>query len=148
MRAARDILGSLTIQKASPATRDDGLIGAVERWCKFLDSEYGEGAGTLAVVVPQDLHAHVGNVLAFSERLRPWSIDSAGNDVTSRIHIVSAYQSKGLEYDVVVLLEPADILAEGPGSLYVAMTRPTRQLHVVHAGELPDGLTEFRATAD
>ena len=148
VRAARDILGSLTIQKASPATRDDGLIGAVERWCKFLDSEYGEGAGTLAVVVPQDLHAHVGNVLAFSERLRPWSIDSAGNDVTSRIHIVSAYQSKGLEYDVVVLLEPADILAEGPGSLYVAMTRPTRQLHVVHAGELPDGLTEFRATAD
>ena len=76
------------------------------------------------------------------------AIDSAGNDVTSRIHIVSAYQSKGLEYDVVVLLEPADILAEGPGSLYVAMTRPTRQLHVVHAGELPDGLTEFRATAD
>lgn len=46
-----------------------------------------------------------------------------------------------MEYDVVVMLEPADILAEGPG-LYVAMTRPTRQLHVVHAGELPRGLVE------
>ena len=140
VRAARDLPGSLTLQRESLDSRDEGLIRAVERWCGFLDSEYGEGGGTLAVVVPEDLHPHVGNVLAFAEQLRPWSIDPAGNDVTSRIHVVSAHQAKGLEYDVVVLLEPAEILAEGPGSLYVAMTRPTRQLHVVHAIELPEGL--------
>lgn len=144
VRAARDIPGSLTVQRASAATRDDGLIEAVEHWCQFLDSEYGEGAGTLAVVVPQDLHAHVGNVLAFSQRLRPWSIDFGGNDVTSRIHIVSAYQSKGLEYDVVVLLEPGEILAEGPGSLYVVMTRPTRQLHVCARRGTPERAGKVR----
>ena len=46
-------------------------------------------------------------------------------------------QAKGLEFDVVVLVEPADLAA---GDLYVAMTRPTVTLHVVHAAPLPPGL--------
>ncbi len=148
VRAARDLPGSLTVQRESFETRDDGLVRSVAHWCEFLDAEYGDGGGTLAVVVPEELHAHVGNVLAFAEELRAWSIDPAGNDVTSRIHVVSAYQTKGLEYDVVVLQEPSEILAEGPGSQYVAMTRPTRQLHVVHATELPEGLREVDGCQD
>ena len=32
------------------------------------------------------------------------------------------------------------MLEEGPGNLYVAMTRPTRRLHVVHSRPLPEGL--------
>ena len=142
VRAARDLPGSLTVQRETSESRDEGLVRSVKHWCEFLDGEYGEGGGTLAVIVPGQLHDHAGNVLAFAEQLRPWSIDPAGNDVTSRIHVVSAYQSKGLEYDVVVLLEPSEILAEGPGSLYVAMTRPTRQLHIVHAAQLPAGMRE------
>lgn len=70
-----------------------------------------------------------------------------GNDVTSRIHIVSAYQSKGLS-TTSSYCSNQQIFSPKDPNLYVAMTRPTRQLHVVHAGELPDGLTEFRATAD
>ncbi|WP_418607085.1 hypothetical protein [Georgenia sp. SUBG003] len=48
-------------------------------------------------------------------------------------------QAKGLEYDLVVLLDPASVLGSGAGDLYVAMTRPTRRLHVVHSEELPAG---------
>ena len=58
------------------------------------------------------------------------------------LRIVTARQSKGLEFDVVVLVEPAEILAESAGNLYVAMTRPTRQLRVVHRDELPAGFTD------
>ena len=50
---------------------------------------------------------------------------------------------KGLEFDGVVVVEPADVLAESPrgaNDLYVALTRPTQRLTVVHHRALPPGL--------
>ena len=50
-------------------------------------------------------------------------------------------ESKGLEFDHVVVVEPALIVEEGGDSglreLYVALTRPTKTLIVVHARPLP-----------
>lgn len=62
-------------------------------------------------------------------------------DLTSGPVVLDVAASKGLEFDHVVLVEPAQIAreAQGPGDLYVAMTRPTRSLHVVHAETLPPG---------
>jgi DNA helicase IV len=48
--------------------------------------------------------------------------------------------AKGLEFDAVVLVEPAEVLAESPrgaNDLYVALTRATQRLTVVHAAALP-----------
>ena len=50
---------------------------------------------------------------------------------------------KGLELDAVVVVEPARIVADhehGMRSLYVALTRPTQRLSVVHADDLPEPL--------
>jgi DNA helicase IV len=50
---------------------------------------------------------------------------------------------KGLELDAVVVVEPSRIVADhqyGLRSLYVALTRPTQRLTVVHDDELPDAL--------
>ena len=50
---------------------------------------------------------------------------------------------KGLELDAVVVVEPARIVADhehGFRSLYVALTRPTQRLSVVHAEDLPEPL--------
>jgi DNA helicase IV len=50
---------------------------------------------------------------------------------------------KGLELDGVVVVEPARIVSDtehGMRSLYVALTRPTQRLTVVHAAELPPPL--------
>lgn len=58
----------------------------------------------------------------------------------ARIGALSAIEAKGLEYDAVVLVEPSRVLAEGPGNLYVAMTRPTRRLDILYSGELPAGM--------
>ena len=60
-----------------------------------------------------------------------------------QVAVLTPVEVKGLEYDAVVLVEPAAI-AQGPGGssdLYVAMTRPTQRLVVVHRGDLPDGFT-------
>ena len=54
--------------------------------------------------------------------------------------LLTTQQAKGLEFDRVVVADPAGILTEsakGGPDLYVAVTRVTRQLTVVHEGELP-----------
>ena len=52
-------------------------------------------------------------------------------------------ETKGLEYDAVLLVEPAGILetgARGAADLYVALTRATQRLGVLHTEALPEGL--------
>ncbi len=50
---------------------------------------------------------------------------------------------KGLEFDAVIVVEPAAIaeLDAGLLRLYVAMTRPVQHLGIVHSRPLPDALT-------
>jgi DNA helicase IV len=53
-------------------------------------------------------------------------------------------ETKGLEFDAVLVVEPARILADGPrgaAELYVALTRATQRLGVLHLGPLPQALT-------
>lgn len=60
-----------------------------------------------------------------------------------RTTVLTAAETKGLEFDHVVLVEPAAIAARtpgGPGLLYVTITRCTRSLAIVHAGPLPRAL--------
>jgi DNA helicase IV len=68
---------------------------------------------------------------------------------TDRVELVAASLAKGLEYDHVVVVEPAEIVeapATGTGAtiegiglrhLYVALTRAVSRLTVVHARALP-----------
>jgi DNA helicase IV len=63
---------------------------------------------------------------------------AAGLD--SPIAIFEVAEAKGLEFDVVVLAEPRDWAAAGDHGLrdlYVALTRATQRLDIVHSGELP-----------
>ena len=58
----------------------------------------------------------------------------------SPVALLTVAQAKGLEFDRVVLADPAGILAQSPKGghdLYVAITRATHRLAVVHEGELP-----------
>jgi DNA helicase IV len=63
--------------------------------------------------------------------------------LTRPIVVLSPQDAKGLEFDAVVIVDPAGIVdatARGAAALYVAMTRPTQRLTLVTAGELPAGL--------
>jgi DNA helicase IV len=57
-------------------------------------------------------------------------------------------QTKGLEFDAVLVVEPDRVLAEGPrgaADLYVALTRATQRLGVVHTNPLPAVLSGLAA---
>ena len=63
--------------------------------------------------------------------------------MTRPITIVPAPAAKGLEFDAVVVVEPAAIAGtdnRGLRLLYVAMTRPIQHLSVVHTEPLPAAL--------
>jgi hypothetical protein len=63
-----------------------------------------------------------------------------------RLDVVPASLAKGLEFDHVVLLEPAALVAAEPDRvtglrrLYVCLTRAVTSLAVLHAVDLPEEL--------
>jgi DNA helicase IV len=63
------------------------------------------------------------------------------------VAVLSVADAKGLEFDAVVVVEPGEICSEserGLGDLYVALTRATRRVGVVHTNELPGPLHGLR----
>jgi DNA helicase IV len=71
-------------------------------------------------------------------------LDADTEDLDARVEVVPASLAKGLEYDHVVVVEPAAIVAAEPRGLrrlYVVLTRAVTSLTVVHAEPLPDALT-------
>ncbi|MCV7110440.1 DUF2075 domain-containing protein [Mycolicibacterium setense] len=76
--------------------------------------------------------------------------DEAARDGTSVVigppdvpGAVAPSETKGLEFDAVLVVEPARILADGDrgaAELYVALTRATQRLGVLHTGPLPAAL--------
>ena len=63
----------------------------------------------------------------------------------SRIAVLTPRETKGMEFDHVIVVEPAQIVEEaiegqGLRELYVALTRPTTTLVLVHARPLPSEL--------
>jgi DNA helicase IV len=100
--------------------------------------------GSIGLLVPE--------VLAGPSRR---ALDDAGidfsrlgdaDDIDARVDLVPAGLAKGLEFDHVVLVEPAKIVAGEPDTvtglrrLYVCLTRAVTSLRVLHAEPLPAAL--------
>jgi superfamily I DNA/RNA helicase len=75
-------------------------------------------------------------------------LDSDHEDGEHRLHLVPSTVAKGLEFDRVVVVEPAEIADAEPDErtglrrLYVVLTRAVTGLTVVHARPLPDPLAD------
>ena len=98
------------------------------------------GDGRLAVLVPSGALGELGDAVAAAV---PGAAVGENVDLESPVVVLDVKRAKGLEFDAVVLAEPAAIAAEsarGLSDLYVALTRATQRLGVVHSGELPAGL--------
>ena len=70
----------------------------------------------------------------------PRPVRRSGNEPGSPLSLLPVDLANGLEFDAVVVVEPSTIADESPQglrSLYVALTRPTQRLVVVHARPLP-----------
>jgi DNA helicase IV len=97
-------------------------------------------AGNVAVVVPDALAEEVSRALDAAGIEHGRATRTALDDP---ITVVPVSVVKGLELDGVVVVEPARIVsdeAQGLRALYVALTRPTQRLTVVHSEPLPPSM--------
>jgi DNA helicase IV len=112
--------------------------GTVPREVASVAGELAEQEGTVAVIAAaSDLSALAA---ALDAAGLPWG-DPEGAGLSAKITLLDVPSAKGLEFDAVVVAEPAAIVNEGGHrSLFIAVTRPTRELVAVHARPLPDAL--------
>ncbi len=99
--------------------------------------------GSIGLIVPDAL-TDTANV-ALDAAGVDHSVLGRDDDIEARVDVVPASLVKGLEFDHVVLLEPADIAAAeadrvtGLRRLYVCLTRAVTSLVVLHAKPIPRG---------
>jgi DNA helicase IV len=101
------------------------------------------GDGKLAVIVPAGRLGELGSAVSAAI---PAAAVGENPDLESPVVVLSVKQAKGLEFDAVLIAEPAEIVAESPrglSDLYVALTRATQRLGVLHTGTVPDALARL-----
>ncbi|ANW18007.1 HelD family protein [Streptomyces clavuligerus] len=101
---------------ARESARGPGGAGAGQDWTP----------GRIAVIAPRELHGALGEIAP------PGPVD-----LTRPVVLLDPREAKGLEFDTVIVVEPARF---GASDLYVALTRATQRLGVVHRDALPAGL--------
>ena len=113
------------------AAEGDALVDGV---AQVVEGLAGRSYSTIGVIAPESL------VDALAERL------GVRRSAAGPVQLVGATESKGLEFDAVVVVEPAAIAAASPDRraglrlLYVTLTRAVQHLTVVHAQPLPQQL--------
>ncbi|MFD7900986.1 HelD family protein [Kitasatospora sp. NPDC059747] len=134
--SVRDTAGSLAIRRVADGELTEAVVEACRR---ALEHEGSTG-----------LIAADARVPLFAEALAaaglPHLSPGAETSAEARLTLVPASLAKGLEYDYVVLDEPAAVIAGEPDErtglrrLYVALTRAVSGLTVLHAEPLPEQL--------
>ncbi len=131
--AARDGEPPLIIQ-ISAESLSDKLIETVRDDAAKLDG------GRLAVLVAAPSAASITALLV--ESLGEDLVGQGVGTLDKSVSVLTVGAAKGLEFDSVVLVEPSDFLSASPRGghdLYVALTRATNRLTVVHSKALPAG---------
>ncbi|MFG2532578.1 HelD family protein [Streptomyces sp. NPDC048516] len=153
---ARAVAPALPYPQAVREAGDDAVRTlATEPW-KLLDdtaaqvtrlvgTSDGNTPRSVAVIVPDDS----GWLDEISRHLDEHAgLTAQGRETVS---VLAAAQAKGMEYDHVLVVEPATIANRGPAGrrqLYIALTRSTQTLTVLHTSALPEVLTNPNGTLD
>ncbi|WP_037623138.1 AAA family ATPase [Streptomyces aureus] len=112
----------------------DDTVGHATR---LLGTTDGSTLRSVAVIVPDDsgwldeISRHLEHAAGISDEQR------------EAVSVLAADQAKGMEYDHVLVVEPATIADRGPAGLrqlYIALTRSTQSLTVLHTSPLPHAL--------
>ena len=124
--------GSLVVTAVQPS----GMPGALSAACADALSR----PGSIAVITADGDTSRIAAVLA-GAGVPHAILDGEADD--SQLVIVPVSLVKGLEFDQVIVIEPARIAAaeaRGLHRLYVALTRAVSRLTVLHAEPLPESL--------
>jgi DNA helicase IV len=130
-QAVRRARGQLEVRESSAP-----LAEAAVRVRALVDEP-----GSIGLIVPDTLvseaHRALDHVLVVHSTI------GAVDDIESQVDVVPAALAKGLEFDHVVLVEPAAIVAGEPDEttglrrLYVCLTRAVTSLFITHATPIP-----------
>jgi DNA helicase IV len=167
VRSVRESPGSLSVRRIAPpripadgaAVRDTAAMSSTGTGTAPDAARGGPAMDEAVVAACRESLAHEGStgLIAADARVEDLSAAltaaglphlSPGEETTaeSRLTLVPASLAKGLEYDYVVLDEPAAVVAGEPDErtglrrLYVALTRAVSGLIVLHSRPLPDAL--------
>lgn len=139
-RSVRDNPGRLEVTRVEPAAREEAVVAAVR--------EATREPGSVGVIVA-DRDVAVVDAALTASGVRFGRLDAEhGDDEDRQVEVVPASIAKGLEFDRVVVVEPADIADAEPDErtglrrLYVVLTRAVSGLAVVHARPLPGPLAD------
>jgi DNA helicase IV len=159
MEVAADVLAAIDPALELPhSVRDTGavpwrlaasssdLAGALADAASRAASSNGDGR--LGVIVPA---ARLDEFGAAIQAVMPDAAIGEDSDLERPVVVLTVAQAKGLEFDSVLIGDPAGIVAEsrhGLNDLYVALTRATQRLGVVYSGELPKVLDGLQPVGD
>jgi DNA helicase IV len=137
-RGVRTVADALSIIQTDEQSLPDELVAS----CRAALA----GEGSVAVIAADEQVADLRDALA-AAGLEPALLGEAEDTMdTARLVCVPATLAKGLEFDAVVVAEPARIVAAEPRGLhrlYVVLTRAVSRLQIVHAAPLPTALSQF-----
>lgn len=137
--SVRETPGSLIISAVDAA---DSLPSAVIDACRASLAH----EGSIGLIAADARIPELAESL--TEAGLPYLAPGEETTAESRLTLVPASLAKGLEYDYVVLHEPADVVSGEPDTrtglrrLYVCLTRAVSGLTLLHAAPLPDPLTQ------
>ncbi|HEY2985677.1 MAG TPA: AAA family ATPase [Jatrophihabitantaceae bacterium] len=135
---AADVPPATSVRQGTDALRYAPTPRLVETVRDYLDIE-----GSVGVIVPD------ARAVQILDQLRAAGIaaERLDDEDDPRVAVVPASSAKGLEFDSVVLVEPAQIVGAEPTRpgglrrLYVTLTRAVSRLTIVHDESLPAELT-------
>ncbi|MBT9255705.1 AAA family ATPase [Phycicoccus sp. MAQZ13P-2] len=136
--SVRDDPGRLDVVHADPERRSLEVVDAV----RSLTDE----PGSVGVIVPDAFVTAVASALTTAGIPHGRLDADHGDDEDRQVELVPASIAKGLEFDRVVVVEPAAVVRGEPDErtglrrLYVVLTRAVSALVVVHSEPLPEVL--------
>ena len=147
-------LAARVLARSAPDLRPPQSVRQDGRPPQFVRVDGPDGLGPATALAVRDEIAAVDNgnvgVICPASRVQECSdaLNALGIDhgvaieqgLNHQVTVVPVGIVKGLELDATVVVDPDGILAEeaqGMRALYVALTRATKLLTVVHAGDLP-----------
>ncbi|MCA6093399.1 AAA family ATPase [Streptomyces sp. SCA3-4] len=134
--SVREAAGDFAVREVAPGELDAAVVAACR---EALGRE-----GSIGLIAADDRIAVLGGQLVAAGL--PYLAPGEETSAEARLTLVPASLAKGLEYDYVVLDEPAAVVAGEPDErtglrrLYVALTRAVSGLTVLHAEPLPERL--------
>lgn len=170
MTVAEPVLSAIDPDLRAPrSVRDAGIrpahrrVASADLATQVVDAVRDEDdePGTVAVIVPRSRFAAVAEAVERARAgvpARPadnpqpslFELVDTVTDLRRHVVVLTVMQAKGLEFDSVIVADPAGIIGEsdrGLSDLYVALTRTTQRLTVLYPGDLPAVLGRLREPA-